>query len=58
MISTFTALFDSNVLYGARIRSLLMELAMTGLFRARWSPDINREWLRAVHEKLGSNLTG
>ncbi len=56
MISTFTAIFDSNVLYGARIRSLLMELAMSGLFRARWSPDINREWMRAVHEKTGIEL--
>lgn len=56
MISTFTALFNSNVLYGARIRSLLMELAMSGLFRARWSPDINREWMRAVHEKTGIEL--
>jgi hypothetical protein len=34
MISTFTALFDANVLFGARLRSLLVELAMSGLFRA------------------------
>jgi len=27
MISTFTVIFDANVLYGQRIRSLLMELA-------------------------------
>ncbi|HXG78021.1 MAG TPA: PIN domain-containing protein [Methyloceanibacter sp.] len=56
MISTFSALFDSNVLYGARIRSLLMEFAMSGLFRARWSADINREWIAAVHAKTGIEL--
>jgi hypothetical protein len=56
MISTFTALLDSNVLYGARMRSLLMELAMSGLFRARWSPDINQEWMEAVRKKTGIEL--
>jgi len=30
-----------------------MELAMSGLFRARWSPDINREWIEAVRAKTG-----
>jgi predicted nucleic acid-binding protein len=53
MISTFTVVFDSNVLYGARLRSLLMELTMSGLFRARWSADIHREWMNAVHSDHG-----
>lgn len=53
MISTFTALFDANAIYGARNRSLLMELAMSGLFRARWSADIHREWMEAVHKNTG-----
>lgn len=48
MISTFTAVFDANVFYGARLRSLIMELAQTGTFRARWSEDIHREWIQAV----------
>jgi hypothetical protein len=30
-----------------------MELAMSGLFRARWSSDIHREWMHAVSEKRG-----
>ena len=51
MISTFTALFDANILFGARVRSLLMELAMSGLFRPRWSEDIHREWMTAVSKK-------
>lgn len=48
MISTFTAFFDSNVFFGARLRSLVLYLAQTGLFRARWSEDVHREWMTAV----------
>jgi len=51
MISTFTAFFDSNVFFGTRLRSLCMEQALTGLFRARWSKDVHREWIAAVLEK-------
>ena len=53
MISTFGAVFDANVLYGSRIRSLLMELAMSGLFRPHWSDDIHKEWMEAVSQKIG-----
>lgn len=48
MLSTFTAFFDSNVFFGARLRSVVLTLAQTGLFRARWSDDVHREWIRAV----------
>jgi predicted nucleic acid-binding protein len=51
MISTFTAFFDANVLFGARLRSIFMTLAQTGVFRARWSEDVHREWMRAVVER-------
>ena len=50
MISTFTAFIDSNVFYGARLRSLILYLAVTGLFRVRWSKDVHREWMRNVVE--------
>ena len=56
MISTFTAFFDSNAFYGARLRSLLLFLAQTGLFRARWSADVHREWIESLLEKR-SDLT-
>jgi hypothetical protein len=56
MISTFGAVFDSNVLYGSRIRSLLMELSMSGLFRPYWSADIHREWMAAVSKKIGISV--
>lgn len=48
MFATFTALYDSCVLYPAPLRDLLMRLAMTDLFRARWSRDIHEEWIRSV----------
>ncbi|HEX7390010.1 MAG TPA: PIN domain-containing protein [Acidiphilium sp.] len=46
MISTFTAFFDANVFYGARLRSLLLYLAQTKQFRARWSDRVHDEWIR------------
>lgn len=45
MISTFTAFFDANVFYGARLRSLVLHLAQTKLFRARWSNAVHEEWI-------------
>ncbi len=40
------ALFDACVLYPAPLRDLLMNLALTDLFRARWTEDIHEEWIR------------
>jgi predicted nucleic acid-binding protein len=57
MISTFTAVLDANVLFSIRLTSLLMELAMSGLFRPRWSPDIHREWMEAVSKARGIPIT-
>ena len=36
-VPTFTALYDACVLYPAPLRDLLMHLALTDLFRARWT---------------------
>lgn len=44
-MATFAALFDANVLYPAELRSFLMHLAMTGLFRAKWSDALHEEWI-------------
>jgi predicted nucleic acid-binding protein len=44
----FTALFDACVLYPAPLRDLLLQLATTGLFRAKWSDLIHEEWIEAV----------
>lgn len=47
-MSGFTAFYDANVLYPAELRNLLMHLAMTGLFRARWSDGVHEEWITAL----------
>jgi predicted nucleic acid-binding protein len=44
--STFTAVYDACVLYPFPLRNLLIDLAMTDFFRARWSDEINAEWMR------------
>lgn len=49
-MSTFTAVFDACVLYPAPLRDLLMQLALTGLFRARWTDAIHDEWTSALIE--------
>ncbi|WP_337173487.1 PIN domain-containing protein [Paludisphaera sp.] len=43
-----TVLYDACVLYPAPLRDLLMRLALTGLFQARWTDEIHDEWTRNV----------
>jgi PIN domain len=45
-----TAILDACVLYGARLRSFLMYLAMSDLLWARWTHRIHEEWMRNVLE--------
>lgn len=40
------ALFDACVLYPATLRDLLMHLARTDVFQARWTEAIHDEWTR------------
>lgn len=47
-MSHFTALYDACVLYPAPLRDLLMHLALTDLFRAKWTSAIHEEWMRNV----------
>ena len=47
-MSQLTVVHDACVLYPAPLRSLLMYLAMTGLYRARWTNDIHEEWMRSI----------
>ncbi|WP_183632322.1 PIN domain-containing protein [Pseudomonas sp. AS2.8] len=44
--SPFTVIYDACVLYPAPLRDLLMQLALTGAYRARWSEQIHDEWTR------------
>jgi hypothetical protein len=43
-----TVLYDACVLYPAPLRDLLMQLALTDLFQARWTDAIHDEWTRSV----------
>ncbi|WP_459556155.1 PIN domain-containing protein [Lacunimicrobium album] len=47
-MNQLTVIYDACVLYPSPLRSFLMYLAMTDLFRARWSNDIHEEWMRGV----------
>lgn len=47
-MTQFTVVYDACVLYPAALRDFLMHLAMTNLFRARWSAMIHDEWTRNV----------
>lgn len=47
-MSNFTVIFDACVLYPAPLRDLLMHLAITDLFRAKWTDEIHDEWIRSV----------
>lgn len=56
MSSYYTVVYDACVLYPAPLRSLLIHLAITDLFRARWSRQIHDEWMRNLLAKR-SDLT-
>lgn len=46
MHSHFTVILDACVLYPATLRNVLMQLATTSLFRAKWTDAIREEWTR------------
>lgn len=47
----YTAILDANVLFPQLVRDLLLSLAACGLYHARWSADINGEWIRNLQAK-------
>ncbi len=44
MASNFAVVYDACVLYPAPLRDLLMRLALTDLYRAKWTDRIHDEW--------------
>jgi predicted nucleic acid-binding protein len=44
-MSDFAAIFDACVLYPVSLRDLLMQLALTDMFRAKWTDKIHDEWI-------------
>ena len=52
-VNRFTVVYDACVLYPAPLRDLLMRLALTDLYRARWSkPDSRRVDQRCAAEPV------
>jgi predicted nucleic acid-binding protein len=49
-VASFGAFYDANVLYPSELRNLLMHLALTGLFRAKWSAAVHEEWISNLLE--------
>lgn len=47
-LSQYTVILDACVLYPAPLRDLLIELACTDLYRAKWSAHIIDEWVSAL----------
>lgn len=47
-MASFIAVYDACVFYPASIRDLFVELARTGLLRAKWTARIHTEWIEAV----------
>ena len=48
IVDQLIVVLDACVLYPAPLRSLLMYLAMTDLYRPRWTAEIHEEWMRNV----------
>lgn len=47
----YTALLDANTLYPAPVRDLLLTLAVAGLYSARWTSQIQNEWVARLSQK-------
>ena len=56
-MAALIAFYDANVLYPAELRNFLMHLALTGLFRAKWSAAVHEEWISNLL-KNGRTLRG
>jgi hypothetical protein len=47
-VGKFSVIYDACVLYPAPLRDCLMRLALTDLFKARWTDRIHAEWIGAL----------
>ena len=45
------AFLDASVLYPAPLRDLLLELAVSDFYRAKWSEAVHDEWTRALRRR-------
>jgi hypothetical protein len=47
-MASFIVVYDACVLYPAAVRDLVVEVARTGLLRAKWTTRIHSEWIGAL----------
>lgn len=47
-MANFVALFDACVFYPAQLRDLLLRVACSDAFKARWTDHIHDEWIRSL----------
>ncbi len=47
-MTNFSTLYDACVLYPAPLRDLLMNLAITDMYRAKWTNEIHEEWISSI----------
>jgi hypothetical protein len=57
-MAALIAFYDANVLYPAELRNFLMHLALTGLFRAKWSAAVHEEWISNLLKKQAGPYAG
>jgi PIN domain/Domain of unknown function (DUF3412) len=50
-LANFTVVYDACVFYPAPLRDILVRLALTRRFRARWTAQIHAEWIASLHAK-------
>ena len=50
-MANFTVVYDACVFYPAPLRDLLVRLALTRRFRARWTTEIHSEWITSLYAK-------
>src|SRR6056297_1765751 len=55
-MSNYSALLDANVLYPAPLRDILIEVAVKGIYKGRWTESIHDEWIENLLVKR-SDLT-
>lgn len=47
-MANFVAVFDACVLYPAQLRDLLLRVALSDAFKARWTDQIHEEWIGSL----------
>lgn len=56
-MARFSVILDACVLYPAVVRDATMRLALTDLFKARWTDDIHNEWITALLRETNDDGT-